>query len=165
MQVVALAHQRHEDSDKRNQDKDDPTTNRKLCKRDDDENETGDYCPNTIEQCLLLPVGAANISPVYDHACLADRESEEYANCIGGDQEGDECARCEKEDHSAHGNRQNSTSVRKPIAALSNLARQESVSGQNSCELRPTIKSGVGCKKQDASSCNLIDDIENPISE
>ena len=102
---------------------------------------------------------------MHDHACLADRESKKDPDCIGRNQEGDECARCEKEDHSADSNRQNSTSVREPIAALPNLTRQKSVSSQDSRKLWPTVKSGVGCKKQDASGCNLIDNIEDSISE
>ena len=85
VQVVAAAHKRHKDSDERNQDKDDPATNGKLSKRDDDKHNTSDHSTDAIQQRLLLPVGTANIAPVHHHASLADGKSEEYTDCVGRD--------------------------------------------------------------------------------
>ena len=49
VQVVALTHQRHKDCNERNQDENDPATNSKLRKRDDDKHNAGDHRADSVQ--------------------------------------------------------------------------------------------------------------------
>ena len=89
VQVVALTDKCHKDCYERYEHEDNPATNSKLRKRDDDKHNAGDYCTNSVQQRLLLPICATNIAPVHHHACLTDGESKEDTDRIGRNQKSD----------------------------------------------------------------------------
>ena len=102
---------------------------------------------------------------MHHHAGLANRESKEDANRVGRNQKGDDRACCKKADNGANSNCDDSACIRKSITPLPNLPGQEPIACHDSCELWPAVESSVCGKEQDASRCNLIDDIEDSIAE
>ena len=84
--VIALTNASHKECNKWDQDKDDPSANCKLCKRDDDKHHTS-YCgADTVQDGLCAPAFTANLSPVNNHAGLTDGEAEEDSNGVCGNQ-------------------------------------------------------------------------------
>ena len=163
--VIALTDAGHKECNKWDQDKDDPSTNCKLCKRDDDKDHTSYGSADTIQDGLCTPTLTANISPVNHHAGLANGETEKDANGVCRNQQGDKGTSRNKEDHGTSRNRNDATPVCEPITPLADLPREEAVTSEDPRKLWSTIESCVGCKEQNAGRCNLEDCVRNPTAE
>ena len=99
------------------------------------------------------------------HAGLTNGETKEDANCVCRDQQRHKGTSCDKEDHSTSCNRNDATAVCESITPLANLSREEAVTSEDPCKLRPTIESSVGRKKQNASRCNLENCVRDSTTE
>ena len=163
--VIALTNASHKECNNWDQDKDDPSTNCKLCKRDDDKDYTCYCSADTIQDGLCTPTLTANISPVNHHAGLANGETKKDANGVCGNQQRDKGTSRNKEDHGTSRNRNNATPVCEPITPLANLSREEAVTSEDPRKLWSAIESCVGSEKKDSSRCNLEDCVRNPTAE
>src|SRR6185295_15269921 len=111
------------------QEEDDPGTERELGDGDLERDDAGRDGTDAVDERLPAPTldFGAQSSPVPDHAGLAQREGDEYADGVQGDEGGD-AAREEQEQHCRdRGEDHDAAAEREPIAPELERPRQEAV--------------------------------------
>ena len=98
---------------------------------------------------LRIVLSAQQTGPVPHHADLTEREGHEYTHDVELDQCRDLGIKGDDEGDRRQGQKHNAIGERQPVAAGVQLARQETVLGQDRTEYRETVERGVGGQHQD----------------
>ena len=136
-----------------------------LRHENDDQHQTGHQRAEEVEAGAPLPPRRSQPSPASDEPGLGEREGQEHADRVEGDELGDAALTPHQDRRRDDRQRDDPEGECEPLPAIRELARHEAVVREHRCQAREAGESGVRGERQQERGRSLNDVIQRRVSD